>query len=126
MGSQCPHVGVVGAGAAALSWPGFLPASLAWAGRPSYSRVLGRECCRPPEGMLAGHFLTPGELCPSHQLGDSRPGRDKGALGIAAPWDRGPLGGGTQDCRCCPGPREGRLSLVQVGDQGLRRAAASH
>ena len=64
MGSRCPHVGVVGAGAAALSWPGLLPASLAWAGRPSYSRVLGRECSRPPEGMLAGHFVTLGELCP--------------------------------------------------------------
>lgn len=53
-----------GRGAAALSWPGLLPASLAWAGRPSYSRVLGWECCRPLEGMLAGHFLALGELCP--------------------------------------------------------------
>lgn len=127
VGSQCPHVGVVGAGAAALSWPGFLPASLVWAGRPSYSRVLGRECCRPPEGMLAGHFLTPGELCPSHQLGDSRPGRDKGG-----PW-ASPLPG-TEALRAVVprtaaaalAPVRGACPLVQVGDQGLRRAAASH
>ncbi|XP_010846439.1 PREDICTED: protein Dok-7 [Bison bison bison] len=71
----------------------------------------------PTKGPFGLRPVLPGEC----MLGDSRPGRDKGALGIAAPWDRGPLGGGTQDCRCCPGPREGRLSLVQpqVGVGGM-------
>ena len=70
-----------GRGAAALSWPGLLPASLEWAGRPSYSRVLGRECSRPPEGMLAGHFVTLGELCPPPSSGTAALGGTKACIG---------------------------------------------
>ena len=45
-----------------LAWPS--PRFPGVGGAPLLFKSPGPECSRPPEGMLAGHFVTLGELCP--------------------------------------------------------------